>query len=137
MLVIPPDVEDELRKWFPAALTGAGETAAAAFAGSTPRDLAGHSATFMQTGGGQIAVNVYRVQMSVDFRATTEGEAVRLARVGAGLLSALAETETAGTLTVTQVTPMSLPYLNPDPRNPQLHRVSYNAALVVKGEIVG
>jgi len=134
MLTVMPDVEDGLRLWFPGALAAVGEAAVESYAGSTPGDMAGRSVTFVATGGGVIAVNVYRVTVSVDFRAASEAEAVRLGRIGAGLLGRLGFEQAAGSMTVTQVTPLSLPYLNPDPLNPSLHRVTALVELVVKGE---
>ena len=134
MLTVMPEVEDGLRLWFPAALAAVGEAAVESYAGSTPGDMAGRSVTFAATGGGVIAVNVYRVTVSIDFRAASEAEAVRLGRIGAGLLGRLGFEQTAGSMTVTQVAPLSLPYLNPDPLNPSLHRVTALVELVVKGE---
>lgn len=137
MQTIPPDIEDELRKWLPGALVAAGEPTAAAYAGSMPAELSGRSVTFVATGGPQINVAMYRMTVSVDCRAARESEAVRLGRITAGLLDELGRTQSAGSMTVTRVTVMSLPYINPDQRHPSLHRVTVSAELIVKAELVG
>ena len=136
-LPVPPDVEDELRKWAGPALLAAGEPAAATYAGSTPAELSGRSVTFVATGGAQINVAVFRQTISADFRAPRESEAMRLARIGAGLLAALGLSQSAGSMTVTRVALMGLPYINPDPRHPSLHRVTVSAELIVKAELIG
>lgn len=123
----PPDIEDELRKWW----AELGMTSAA-YAGSTPSDLDGESVTFVDTGGGVIAPSIYRGTVAIDFRAATEQGAKNLARRGVSALEELEHTQAAGDMTVTRVTVATLPRLNPDPKHPTLHRATVLAELIVR-----
>lgn len=131
---MPPDVADELRKWWPGVIAAVGESPVVAYADSTDDQLSGRSITSTLVGDGDVTVNLYRARVSIDCRAESEGEAVRLARIAAGCLQEAEHEQAVAGMTVVNVRLMSLPYVNPDPKNPVLARVSFAAQLIAKGQ---
>lgn len=104
------------------------------YATSTDKDLAGKSITVVRTGGISQDVAVAEPFLSVDVRAESEDEARELAEAASAYALTIGrEGLDRDGVTVTDTWPRSLPYENFDPRNPLLHRVTFNMTAVVKG----
>lgn len=106
----------------------------APFATSTDSNLSGYSITARRVGGITDDVAIANQRISIDCRATTETGAIKLAEATHALgLTIGREGLIRDDVTITGTTDESLPYLNPDPQHPTLHRVSFTLGVTVKG----
>ena len=127
----PPDVEGALASFLGDALGVVG------IPGRTPPEFPERSVQVVSTGGSKINEAIYSAPVSVDLRISgLESEAIQTGNPMAGMIARLGHTQNMGEVVVTRVELQSLPYLNPDPLQPKLHRVTVNAVLTVKGHLV-
>lgn len=95
-----------------------------------PVDFVTPCALITRTGGGFISKVLNNHSISVDCYADTYGDAVELADTVAGELMEK-EGTTEGGVQLFSVD-CSLPYINPDPNNKQIPRVSFTATIICR-----
>ena len=104
------------------------------YATSTDAELAVPSITVRQTGGHIHSVALSEPIFSVDVRATTEDEALRLARRALAVALAIGR---AGLVrdgvVIVNMESTSVVFANPDPRNPLVPRATFVLVAVCKG----
>lgn len=110
----------------------------APYAGSTDATLSGESVTVVATGGTVHDVAISEPMVSIDVRAESESRAVELGALTQAHVLAIGREGVArdGVVIVGAEGAGGVPYLNPDPLHPTLHRVTMLMTLIIKGHAV-
>lgn len=123
---MPIDIEDALR-------SDLGELAEFRFfAPPIPPNLRSGDVLIQSLGNGQVSAVSNDYDVTIGCYADDEAEAIEYARTVAGLVSSLPLRETETQYNNATVT--NGPYLDNDPRAPQLARYSFRATLICPGE---
>ena len=130
-LVAPIDIEDALR----ADLAEFGD-AAHYFAPPAPDDLTADSVQVMSVDGAPQTAVSNEHDVRVDCWAATPAEAFELANATAGIIASLPMRTPASGRHYKTARLDALPYLNPDTNRPLIPRVSFRAAVGIRGKTI-
>ena len=129
-LITFPDVEDLVRGYLADTLS------ISAYAGTTPTAFPAQSVAIVRTGGVARDLVTDLATISIDCRAkSSETVALGIARQVRAHLGAVEREGVIGTTPVYEVREISGPYLNPDPRNPAVHRYTVAFQVAVRGSV--
>ena len=127
-LIVAADAADAVRLHLAAAMPDVECTA-----GTTPTQFAERSINTVRVGGYQRDLVTDVATVSLDYRHTSsEAAAEELARLADAHLHAAERDGALGHLICHEVTTLAAPYLNPDPVNPSVHRVSASYQVAVR-----
>ena len=125
-VVSPIDIEDALRVDLSALKSGT-----RFFAPPIPPDLKAGDVLITCVGGGRASGASHEYDVSIDCYASTDAEAVILAKSVHGLVVSLPLRSTSTQYSDARA---NLPYENGDPRAPQLARQTFRATVICPGE---
>jgi hypothetical protein len=140
-MIVPRDIEEDLRQYLQRVLneSGASETDIKCYAGTTPTEFPDRSVSILAlAGAGMRDIVIEASTLSFDCRSEySETDAERLA---AKTVSALLQLNIDGDLGngafVYKAEQFSRHYLNPDPRNPTIHRYTTTFNVTSRAEVV-
>ena len=124
-LASPIDIEDALRIDLAALLDDC-----RVFAPPIPADLRAHDVLIERVGGARVSGVSHEHDVSIDCYAADDADAVILANRVHGIISSLPLRDTS---TQYSAATANLPYMNHDPRSPQLSRCTFRATLITPG----
>lgn len=129
-LIVFPDVEDLVRGYLADALGVDG------YAGTTATAFPALSVAVVRTGGVARDLVTDLAMISIDCRAkASETAALTLAGNVRAHMGAAEREGVIGATPVYEVREISGPYLNPDPRNPAVHRYTVAFQVAVRGSV--